>query len=304
MNTQPTSTSFASFTAPTISAVSIASASMMVELSISTWAARKLDKRASEDITAQNYAAKGVANVNKKLLGECAELDAVHKFASNARTSHYFSTMPWTDSGMRLLPTAQYFKYHQQMTALQAEFTRLVEQFLAAYNWEVTQAQAKLGDLFNVSEYPNVDDLRDKFKFKFTYIPVASDWRVDIAEQAQRDLAEQYEAAFTSQVTSAMNDMWNKLHGNLAALVRQLDVDADGKKGRLYQSVLDKANDLTDMLETFNITGDPVMQLAARKLKNVLNGVTIEDLKDDDGFRANTKRALDEVIKSLPSFDL
>jgi len=85
MNTQPTSTSFASFTAPTISAVSIASASMMVELSISTWAARKLDKRASEDITAQNYAAKGVANVNKKLLGECAELDAVHKFASNAR---------------------------------------------------------------------------------------------------------------------------------------------------------------------------------------------------------------------------
>ena len=80
-----------------------------------------------------------------------------------------------------------------------------------------------------------------------------------------------------------MNDMWNKLHGNLAALVRQLDVDADGKKGRLYQSVLDKANDLTDMLETFNITGDPVMQLAARKLKNVLNGVTIEDLKDDDG---------------------
>lgn len=72
MNTQPTSTSFASFTAPTISAVSIASASMMVELSISTWAARKLDKRASEDITAQNYAAKGVANVNKKLLGECA----------------------------------------------------------------------------------------------------------------------------------------------------------------------------------------------------------------------------------------
>jgi hypothetical protein len=304
MNTQPTSTSFASFTAPTISAVSIASASMMVELSISTWAARKLDKRASEDITAQNYAAKGVANVNKKLLGECAELDAVQKFASNARTSHYFSTMPWTDSGMRLLPTAQYFKYHQQMTALQAEFTRLVEQFLAAYNWEVTQAQAKLGDLFNVSEYPNVDDLRDKFKFKFTYIPVAPDWRVDIAEQAQRDLAEQYEAAFTSQVTSAMNDMWNKLHGNLAALVRQLDVDADGKKGRLYQSILDKANDLTDMLETFNITGDPVMQLAARKLKNVLNGVTIEDLKDDEGFRADTKRALDEVIKSLPSFDL
>lgn len=30
-------------------------------------------------------------------------------------------TMPWSNSGLRLLPTSKYFKYHQTMTALQME---------------------------------------------------------------------------------------------------------------------------------------------------------------------------------------
>ena len=137
------------FNTPTIS-----SSSMLVELSISTWTGRKKDKRASEDVTSQNYAAAGVASVNKKLLGDCAELMAVQKFTANLRNAHYAMTMPWSDTGLRLLPTAQYFKYHQQMTALKQEYERLVALFLSAYDWEIMQAQTKLGDLFIRDEYP------------------------------------------------------------------------------------------------------------------------------------------------------
>jgi len=58
-------------------APSIASSAMLVELNISVWTARKLDKRASEEVVHAKNANKGIANVNKKLLGDCAELDAV-----------------------------------------------------------------------------------------------------------------------------------------------------------------------------------------------------------------------------------
>ena len=114
---------------------SISTSAMLVELSISTWTGRKLDKRASQDVTAQASAQKGVANVNKKLLGDCAELDAVQKFTANARNVHYAMTMPWSDTGLRLLPTTQYFKYHREMSTLQAEYERLVNVFLQAYDW-------------------------------------------------------------------------------------------------------------------------------------------------------------------------
>ena len=129
-------------------APSIGSSSMLCELSISTWTGRKKDKRASEDVTTDNHAASGVASVHKKLLADCQELVAVQKFTANSRNLHYSMTMPWSDTGLRLLPTAQYFKYHQAMTDIQNEYNRLVDTFLSGYEWEITQASAKLGDLF------------------------------------------------------------------------------------------------------------------------------------------------------------
>ena len=105
-------------TAPTVSAPTISSSSMLAELSISVWTGRKKDRAASDDVTRLNHADSGVASVNKKLLGDCEELVAVQKFAANVRSGHYAMTMPWSDSGLRLLPTAQFFKYNEQITAL------------------------------------------------------------------------------------------------------------------------------------------------------------------------------------------
>ena len=108
-------------TAPRISVPSIASSAMLVELSISVWTGIKKDKRASQDVEAQNGADTGVAKVSKKLLGDCAELKAVQDFTANVRTGiHYAMTMPWSNSGLRLLPTVKYFDYTKTMTALQS----------------------------------------------------------------------------------------------------------------------------------------------------------------------------------------
>ena len=80
--------------APAINTPSISSAAVLVELSISTWTGRKLEKTVSNEITATKHAQKGTANVNKKILGDCAELDAVQKFAANVRNAHYAMDYP------------------------------------------------------------------------------------------------------------------------------------------------------------------------------------------------------------------
>ena len=103
----------AAFNAPPVAPIpTISSSAILVELSISVWTARRLDKTASRAVTATNNAASGVANVNKKLLGDCAELDAVQKFAANARNLHYGMSMPWSDMGMRLVPTTMYLSIY------------------------------------------------------------------------------------------------------------------------------------------------------------------------------------------------
>src|SRR6056300_910016 len=124
---------------PTVT--SLASSAMLSELSISQWTGVKRDKRASEEVTADNGAKKGVARVNKSLLADNQHLTAIHKFVGNARNMHYAMTMPWSDTGLRLLPTAQYFKYHNEMTAVQNEFNRLVSVFLNEYEYAVMDAK-------------------------------------------------------------------------------------------------------------------------------------------------------------------
>lgn len=288
------------------SAPTISSSSMLVELSISTWTGRKKDKRASEDVTSMNHAAAGVAAVNKKLLGDCAELIAVQKFTANLRNAHYAMTMPWSDTGLRLLPTTQYFKYHQQMTALQTEYERLVQLFLDAYDWEISQAQTKLGDLFLRDDYPTLDSLRKKFRFGLTYIPLpdAGNWIIDLQNDAAEELRAHYENYYSTQLSGAMNDVWKRTYEALSRMSERLDY-ADHEQKKVFRDTLvSNVIDMVELLNVCNVTGDSQMSALAMKLDDALRGVTPDALREDGYLRAETKRAVDDVIKALPSIDL
>ena len=295
---------------PQVTAPSISSAAMIVDFNASVWTARKKDRKASEDVTDANHADKGVANVSKNLLGNCAELDAVQKFAANVRNMHYSMTMPWSDNGSRLLTTAQYFKYHEAMTDLQQEFYRLVEQFLQVYEWKIMEAQAKLGDMFNRDEYPTRAGLESKFAFRMAYIPLpdSGDFRIDIGNEGMVQIQTQYEAQYAAQIKGAMNDVWKRLHDNLTTLVRQLDVDEKGKGNRLFDTVFDGALALTDMLRTCNVTGDSQMEAMRLKLEQAFTTnnqpVNLHQIKNSPTLRANTQEKLTAAIAALPSLDM
>lgn len=300
-NTTPTFAHMLQAPAPSTATPSISTSSMLVELNISTWTGRKLDKKASQDVTAQNNAARGVANVNKKLLGDCAELEAVQKFTANARNMHYSMTLPWSDSGLRLLPTTRYFKYVEAITAAQQETQRLVEAFLSSYQWEVTQAQIKLGDLFNVDEYPTADALRHKFRFKVNYLPLpdSGDWRVDIGNETKDALRSQYEDYYGSQLKQAMDDIWERAFKALSKMSERLDYpDKDDKTTRkiFHGSLVDNVLEIVDIMSTCNITNNPKMSQAAHDLTCALNGITAEALREDDYLRSETKRMVDGIL--------
>ena len=294
--------------APTLTSVpTISSSAILVELSISVWTARRLDKTASRAVTATNNAASGVANVNKKLLGDCAELDAVQKFAANARNLHYGMSMPWSDMGMRLVPTTMYLsKYSKAMSELEQEFYRLVNIFLAAYQWEIGQAQVKLGDLFNPDEYPTTDAVRSKFRFQLHEMPVpdVGDFRLDVSNEAMNALADKYKNYYTTQLNNAMGDLWQRTHTALTKMSERLDY-ADGETKKVFRdSLVDNVVEMVELLDTFNITGDTQMSAMKARLEDTLRGVTPDALREDGYLRAETKRAVDDIIKSLPSLDI
>jgi len=302
------------FQTPEASAPSIASSAMTVELSMSIWTARKKDHKASDDVASMNSADKGVANVTKNLLGNCDELIALQKFAGNLRNLHYSMTMPWSDNGQRLVTTMQYFKYNEVMTEMIDEGWRMVDDFLNVYEWKVMDAQAKLGAMFNRDEYPTRDAIRDKFAFRLSYEQLpdggnTGDWRLDLPHEAMQTLRTNYTDTFNLKIKGAMDDVWTRLHTNLTRLVRQLDVDEEGKGNRLYDTVFDQALSLTEMLGTCNVTGDTQMEAMKRQLEQALHQadgapLTVDKIKKSPTLREDTRAKLDAALSALPSLDM
>ena len=288
------------------SAPSISSSATLVELGISKWTGRKLDKRASADVASANYAKTGVANVHKKLLGDCAELKAIDTIVGVARTAHYSMTMPWSDTGLRLLTTKAYFRYHETMTEIQASFDDCVNTFLQAYDWEITQAQAKLGDLFNRNDYPTTESLGNKFGFRLSYMPLpeAGDFRLDINNEAQAEMKTHYETYYSTQLNNAMNDIWQRAFKCLSNMSERLDYASHESKKVFRDTLVTNVLDIVDLLSVCNVTNDSQMEAMRMKLEDTLQGVTPDALREDEFLRAETKKSVDEVIKSLPSLDI
>lgn len=285
-----------------VSVPSISASAMLVELSISTWQGRKADKKVSKEVTNSKGAKDGAAAVTKRLLGDCTELEAVLKFAASCRTTHYSLTMPWSDTGLRLLPSAAYFGYHEQLTELQSTFDGLVETFIDSYEWEVAQAAASLGEMFNRDEYPTAASLRSKFRFSINYIPLpeTGDWRVDIGEAGRTQLESHYQRFYQQALQTAMDDVWHRAYDVLQRMSERLDY-SDGETKKIFRdSLVTNVEDIVALLETCNVTGDPAMAAQAQQLRAAISGLTADDLRKDGALRAATKRSVDDVIKNLP----
>ena len=297
---------------PTVNAPSISSSSVLVELRISTWTARKKDKAASAKVARDSGASAKAGNYNKNLLAGCTELEDLKKFVGNARNTHYAMTLPWSDMGLRLVPTSQYFDYQNTMTDLEQEFHRLYQLFEDAYQWRTSTAMAELGAMFSHDDYPPVDELRRKFGWNLAVqpLPEAGDFRLDIPNEQQEVLKQQYDSFYRGAIESAMDDIWARLHKNLETVLRQLspkdELDAKGnqKYNKLYDSVFDTSLELIRMMRDFNLTGDTQMTAIADQLEDALYGVNTDALKASETLRLDKQQQVKDIISKLPSLDL
>ena len=286
---------------------SLSSSAMLVELSISSWTGRKKDKAASKKVTDENGADAAVASVNKTLLSDCEQLINIKKYIGEVRNHvHYHLTMPWSDTGIRLLPTEMFFDYQQRVTHYEGLIAQEVDSLIDDFEYQKSKAASKLGTLFNADDYPTAETLRDKFSFRVNYMPLpdAGDFRLDIGNDAVNELQRKYEDMYTSKIEQAMQDIWTRVHKSLTAMSSRLGYDDNGKKLIFRDSLIDNALDMVDVLKKCNVTGDSQMQIMADKLEDALRGITPEGLREDEAYREDTKKSIDELLKTLPSLDL
>lgn len=277
---------------------------MLVELNISAWTANVLDKTVSEEVTTSKGASTSNAGkFRKNLLADIPQHKRIGDFAAKLRVAHMKRTLPWCDRGPRLLPAASIAKYQEWADFQESEFESLVSDLIDNYTTIVQAQQFRLGSLFDRDLYPNEDEVRRKFKFKVSYMPLPSsgDFRVEVFNDMQKDLAAKYEAEYDERLERAMRDAWDRLHDSLTHLSDRLSPNdaKPGKPKQFHDSLIPNVLDLCESLTALNVAGDPKLEQARQKLESAISGLDAPTLREDEALRETVKSKVDDIISKF-----
>lgn len=278
--------------------MSITNSSVIVEMNLSVWTANKLDKQATENVTCDAGASRNAAKVHKNLMAGTNLRKDVADFAQGCRTWHIGKTLPWADKGARLLPTSLFLDYKTEANDRRDRFNAMVDEFITNYPTLVHNAQAELGTLFNVNDYPSAEEVRSKFGFRLVFSPVpeAGDFRLDVPASEMEELRGQYEESFKDRIADAMREPWDRLHKLLTTMSEKL-VELEGDDKKLYHaSFVTNAQTLCGLLTHLNITQDPELERARVQLEKVMNGTDIVDVRESAAVRADMKQRVDTIL--------
>jgi hypothetical protein len=283
--------------------IGIATSSMLVELNISCWTARKLDKKVSEEVDVAKNTKGRAGNYHKHLLAGNPHLDGILKYAANTRLWNNKQTVPWSDSGPRIVTMENLFNggYKRELDNRKNEFYKLVDTFDSVYPTLISAMAFQLGDLFDRDEYPEPDKIRSKFNYSYTIspLPTSGDFRVDIGEQAKAELMQHYESQFNERLGTAMRDVWERLYECLKHMSERLSSDEGGKRKVFHGTLITNARELVGLLARLNITQDPKLEQARRDLEAVISNTDIDVLKESDYVRESVKQKVDEIINKF-----
>lgn len=286
-------------TLPEIKAPTLQSSAMVLRLSISMYTGRKADKNTQREVVANKGAGKkSAASVYKSLFAGDEDLEAINTFQAKARKRISDMTVPWSDGGERLVSTKNYFEVARELSSLRAEFDRLVQTFVDGYATKVSNAAFALGDLFDRGEYPQPYEIHQKFAFNYEFepVPTSNDFRVDLQNEAIDTLRTQYQQAAQQRLDAAMQDVWSRVFAEVTRLRDKMIVPEAGKRPRIFESTFDGFKQLIDSLDALNITNDPRLEDARVQLKNALEPVDIESIRESDDVRSSVHNKMQSVL--------
>lgn len=282
--------------------MSIASSAVLVELNVSVWPAKKLDREMTETVNANASAVRDASQTRKNLFAGTSLRKDIENYAARIRLYHNQHTLPWADKGQRLLPTKLFLDYKTTMNVYEATFNQMCNNFFIEYPRLVAEAQQHLGKLYRAEDYPPLDEVKLKFGFRKAIdpIPESGDFRLDVSAQDLEEVRQQYEAKFDERLAEAMRAPWERLHDVLTAMSKKLtDEDGVETKKRYHDSLVTNAQELCELLTKMNITNDPKLEEARKQLELTMLGADIETIKESAHVRETMKNKVDAILQKF-----
>ena len=266
---------------------------------------RKLDREATAKTNEAAGADDSAGRFNKLLIDKNA-FKPISQLVTKMRTYHMVHTLPYSDSGPRLLTTMSYFEYCQKMADFKDEFNTEVGEFISRYDEYVSHQSERLGNMFNPDDYPSAEVVRNKFSVHIDISPVPSTSTLgDLAGIPQEELdsiAEKVKNNESERTESAMRDLWDRLYTAVSAMRTKLSTEIGDDGSTFRDSLVGNLGDLVDLLPSLNLTADKNLEAMYRAVETNLCTADVKELRQDPIAREVVANDAQKILNAMENY--
>jgi hypothetical protein len=272
---------------------------MLVELHMGWWQARTKDRTVTKEIHSIKDASVDAGLYLKRILGR-DHVRPVQAIVVKARHTHYDLTLPWENSGKRILTAACYPEYQRVMANFKTEFEDAVEHLVATLDEKIEEQRLRLGDMFDRRDYPGDDAVRGfhYFDVRVSPVPEAGDFRVELDADEVDSIRTELEARTNDTLNAAMGHVWTRLRDVVAHVSTSL-----GTADKVFRDTLiSNVQHLNELIPQLNVTDDPNLESLRRDVERTLCNLDPKTLRSDDEQRADAAKTASELVDKMSGF--
>lgn len=197
--------------------------------------------------------------------------------------------------GVYLLANELLVRVDEELQARRAEREKLIDEFIAEYETVKAAAKQKLGPLYDATDYPPVEAIREAFGFK---VAILSFGMPASLETISRNIFERERENAAAQWAEALDESRAILREEMAGLVNHLVDKLDGKK-TFRDSLVGNLDDFLGLFNARNIANDSELAAVVERARSVLSGVRAGDLRSSLSTRQRVAGAFTEIKATL-----
>ena len=223
---------------------------------------------------------------------------AVAAVRSEASTYWRTVTLPFPEAGIRLLPQASLSTFASTMQTYRERLQESARELSGQYDQIKSEAERRLGTLFNASDYPpTLDGLFDLEVSYPTIEPPAYlvSLHPDVYQQEQARVRERFENA----VELAEQAFATELQRLTAHLAERLTGLHDGQPKVFRDSAVENLRDFFERFRRLNIRSSPELDALVEQAQQTITGVEPQTLRDSNRLRAMVARDFEQIQASV-----
>lgn len=211
------------------------------------------------------------------------------------------NSLPWVTRSVHFIPKNKIDEGVEFLEGCIKNMKEALETFIEdEYDALREEFKNNYPKLYRSEYYPSKEQLRQKFRLRYGFNVItlpSGDGKVTVLSKEQMEMENQ---KFKEMLRQTFEESVQLIRKSFLRMVDYLrEVLQDPNKRFAESTVENPKKFLENFFENMDIYGDKPFSATAKKIKDLLDGVYAEDLRDDEEYRKVMGNALDKMVGDL-----